>query len=672
MNFQRVFRSVTGAILLGLTLASATATLAETARPSVESFFQNPAFSEMALSPDGRFAGILVASSGGRVQVAVMDLASMTPKAVSGFSDADIGEFHWVNNDRLVFSMTDRQVATGDIRYYPGLFAVNRDGSNMRTLVDRSPYAQFTTGTAITSKVLPGDTYFADIDRANTSDDVFVTEAVRSNVFDLKALNLLRLNTKTGRTTEFERPGNSVDWIIDQTGTPRVTMTFEDGRNAVYYRDPANERWRKIAEFDAFNGEGFKPYSFGPDGTFYVLARNGKDTEALYRYDLIKNAMDSEPMVATAGYDFRGALVMDGNKKKVIGVNYETDASASLWFDDSVKKIQKSVDDLLPGTINRLSFGRNSQTTNVLVHAFSDVQPGMYLIYDTATNKLTLVGRAQPGVDPKKMALSDMIHYKARDGLDIPAYLSLPPGKDKKNLPMVVLVHGGPWLRGSSWNWDAQVQFLASRGYVVLQPEFRGSTGFGFKHYSAGWKQWGLAMQDDIADGAQWAISQGIADPKRICIAGASYGGYASLMGLANNPELFRCGVEWVGVTDINLMFKSSWENDASAEWQRYGMPILVGDETSDAAQLKATSPVNIAERIRQPLLMAYGGSDRRVPIRHGESFRDAVMPHNPDVEWIDYPEEGHGWALVKNRVDFWTRVESFLEKNIGKGAPSR
>ena len=259
-----------------------------------------------------------------------------------------------------------------------------------------------------------------------------------------------------------------------------------------------------------------------------------------------------------------------------------------------------------------------------------------------------------------------MIHYKARDGLDIPAYLTLPLGKGK-NLPMVVLVHGGPYLRGASWNWDAEVAFLASRGYVVLRPEFRGSTGFGFKHFNAGWKQWGLAMQDDIADGTRWAIAQGIADPARICIAGASYGGYATLMGLANNPDLFRCGIDWLGVTDINLMFASSWENDASAEWQRYGMPILVGDEVKDAAQLKATSPVNIAERITQPLLMAYGGSDRRVPIRHGISFRDAVKSHNPNVEWIEYSEEGHGWALVKNRVDFWTRVDSFLEKNIGK-----
>lgn len=258
------------------------------------------------------------------------------------------------------------------------------------------------------------------------------------------------------------------------------------------------------------------------------------------------------------------------------------------------------------------------------------------------------------------------MRYKARDGLEIPAYLTLPKGLPKKNLPMVVLVHGGPYLRGGFWQWSAASEFLASRGYAVLEPEFRGSTGFGSKHFKAGWKQWGLAMQNDIADGAKWAITEGIVDPKRICIAGASYGGYATLMGLINDPDLFRCGIDWVGVTDIDLLYSVTW-SDSSEQSRRYGMPVLIGDREKDAAQLKATSPLQNAARITQPLLLAYGGSDYRVPIVHGTKFRDAVKKTNKNVEWVEYPEEGHGWGLVKNRVDFWTRVEKFLDRNIGK-----
>jgi dipeptidyl aminopeptidase/acylaminoacyl peptidase len=229
-----------------------------------------------------------------------------------------------------------------------------------------------------------------------------------------------------------------------------------------------------------------------------------------------------------------------------------------------------------------------------------------------------------------------------------------------------VLVHGGPWARGGRGGWEPQAQFLASRGYAVLEPEFRGSSGFGLKHLRAGFKQWGLKMQDDVADGAKWAIAQGIADPQRICIAGASYGGYAALMGLIKDADIFKCGISWAGVTDINLMYSVQW-SDIDDVSKRYSMPIMIGDQDQDAAQLKATSPLENAARLKQPLLLAYGGSDRRVPLVHGTKFRDAVKQTNPDVEWVEYPEEGHGWTLLATSVDFWNRVEKFLNKNIGR-----
>ncbi|WP_229445500.1 S9 family peptidase [Massilia sp. Leaf139] len=228
-----------------------------------------------------------------------------------------------------------------------------------------------------------------------------------------------------------------------------------------------------------------------------------------------------------------------------------------------------------------------------------------------------------------------------------------------------------PYVRGTTWGWDPETQFLASRGYAVLEPEYRGSTGYGAAHFKAGWKQWGLAMQDDIADGARWAVAQGYGDPKRICIAGASYGGYATLMGLVNDPDLYKCGVDWVGVTDINLMYDGHWSflSDLSDQWKQYGMPDLIGDQVKDALQLRATSPIQQAARITAPLLLAYGSNDRRVPIYHGRKFLDTVKPHNKQVEWIEYEDEGHGWRLAKNRIDFWTRVEKFLDKHIGSGA---
>jgi dipeptidyl aminopeptidase/acylaminoacyl peptidase len=228
----------------------------------------------------------------------------------------------------------------------------------------------------------------------------------------------------------------------------------------------------------------------------------------------------------------------------------------------------------------------------------------------------------------------------------------------------VVLVHGGPNVRGGSWEWEAEAQFLASRGYLVIQPEFRGSTGFGFAHFRAGWKQWGRAMQDDLADAATWAIKKGWADPKRIAIMGGSYGGYATLMGLVRNPELFRCGVEWSGVTDIDLMFTRP-EADAAQEMRNYSMKTLIGDPVADAAEFAANSPLALAGQIRQPLLIAHGGLDVRVPIVHAVKLRDAVARENRAVESVTYPDEGHGWRHEADRIDFWKRVDAFLARNL-------
>jgi dipeptidyl aminopeptidase/acylaminoacyl peptidase len=262
------------------------------------------------------------------------------------------------------------------------------------------------------------------------------------------------------------------------------------------------------------------------------------------------------------------------------------------------------------------------------------------------------------------MGMRDFHYYTARDGHKIPAYVTQPPGKADGPRPAVVLVHGGPWARGGDWQWDDEAQFLASRGYVVIQPEFRGSTGFGTAHFRAGWKQWGGAMQDDLADAAQWAVKQGWADPKRIGIMGASYGGYATLMGLIKHPDIFRCGVEWVGVTDLSLMFSSAM-SDISQESRDYGLRTLLGDPDKDAALLSRNSPVNRAAELKQPLLMAYGAEDLRVPIEHADRLRSALGKVNPNVVSVVYRNEGHGWRHEDNRIDFWTKVEAFLDKNL-------
>jgi dipeptidyl aminopeptidase/acylaminoacyl peptidase len=646
------------------TAAGATATPAPGRMP-VEAFFQNPTIARASISPDARHVAYLMGSPTQRTQLVVLDTEKLTMKVVAGFTDSDIGSVQWVNEKRLVFTVADQQRAQGDSYWGPGLFAVDADGTEFRPLVD----IQWRVGqemSAASRKVLDPNVRLLRTMHAKDSDDILVSHPQYTVGREFDAIAVLRLNTRTGRSEALSRPAKSWVWASDTQNVPRATASYDGDRAALHYLDPATKEWTKLAEWDRVRGDGIYPVAFAPDGTLYVRAHNRRDTSAIYRYDLAKKALDGEPVLSAKGYDFVGGLVQD--RTGVLGIRYWTDAIGTVWIDERHKQLQAKLDARLPGRINIIDVPYRGEVPFVVIQAFSDVQPSEYLLYNTQTDKLMRIGAALPAVDPQKMAHRNLVHYKARDGLDIPAWLTLPPGaKADQKLPMVLLVHGGPWVRGGYWHWDADSQFLASRGYAVLEPEYRGSTGFGSKHYKASWKQWGLAMQNDLADGARWAAAQGTADPSRICIAGASYGGYAALMGLVNDPDLYRCGIEWLGVTDIDLMYSISvFTSDTSDDFKQFDMPIMIGDRVKDAEQLRATSPLEQASRIKQPLLMAYGGSDRRVPIEHGTKFRDAVQKTNPKAEWVEYPEEGHGWALVKNRIDFWTRVEKFLDRNIG------
>ena len=673
MSSTRV--SLCSALLFALTLAAPPVLYAQikpqtTAPVPIERFFGRPAFNGALLSPDGRSVAARSSAPGQRAFLIVVDLQTNQGKVVAAYDDADIGSFQWVNSERLLFNVIDSKVAQGDDDDAPGLFAVNRDGTQLVQLADSG---RANTASKAARRRLPWHTYMLPGRGAQDSDYVYVKNMVLKTDRRSARVSLLRLNTLTGQAQEMPRPREDVtDWMLDHKGEPRIAIGSSDDTGTIHYRDPASGEWRKLATYKLYGDkeDRLHPLAFGPDGKLYVRVRSGgRDTSAVHTLDLASGRLSAAPVLSTAGYDFNGAVLT--SRDRVLGMHFTTDATSAEWFDPAMKAVQEAVDKVLPATINLVAAPPQHATTPwLLVRAYSDTIPSTYYLFNRETGLLNKVGETHPGIDPQRMGHQQAVNYKARDGLNIPALLTLPAGAKAAGLPLVVLVHGGPWVRGSTWGWHAESQFLASRGYAVLEPSFRGSTGLGTAHYKAGFKQWGLAMQDDLADGVRWAVEKGYADPKRVCIAGASYGGYATLMGLVNDPDLYRCGVNWVGVTDINLMYGSAHHrSDMSDEWKRYGMPEMIGDPVKDAAQLKATSPIEQAARITRPLLLAYGGADQRVPIDHGTRFLAAVRRTNPNVEWVEYPAEGHGFYLPKNNIDFWGRVEKFLDKHIGKGA---
>jgi acetyl esterase/lipase len=608
----------------------------------------------------------------------VLDVADVSrAKALVSFADADVRSIAWVNDERIVFSVTDRQAPWAD-QLGSGLFAIDREGKQpAKTLIQLRYYGQRLPGERLTEGKGQGLSVFHHLRTVvrDGSNDVIVERADYNDRWQLIGTTLLRLDTVTGVATNITLggPARASAWAGNRKGEPLVAYSHFEGNSRLYWKPGPELPWKQVWEGKTWGNEErqFFPFSVDSKGVLYATAPLGADgdTYALARIDLAAANPQLVPILALDGYDFRGSLIYgrDGN---LLGIRYLTDARGTYWMSEPMRELQKKVDAQRPRSVNEIHCGECADPKVLLVRSWSDREPDSFRLYDVASGTMSLIAQSRPWIKPAAMARRDMKRFKARDGLSVPVHVTY-PNDTTGPAPAVILVHGGPFIRGGEWGWEPESQFLASRGYAVIEPEYRGSRGFGFRHFKAGWRQWGRAMQDDIADATRWAIEQGIADPKRICIAGASYGGYATLMGLARYPELYRCGVNWLGVTDMDLLYDPAnrW-NDMSAMWRDYGLPVLVGDPEKDAKQLAETSPVRIAERITRPLLMAYGLEDPRVPIFHGTRMREALKPHNPEVEWYEYRDEGHGFILEANEIDFWTKVERFLAKQLR--APDR
>ena len=451
--------------------------------------------------------------------------------------------------------------------------------------------------------------------------------------------------------------------MVDRNGVARALTTHVENVQRIWYRDGADSPWRKLDEFDPLVA-GWHPVAIADDGKRLIASthRDGRDKAALAIYDpAIRSFV--ETLASHPQVDLEQLL---GDKEGIRGVAYDADRAGSAWFDADIAAVQAGVDKALPDHVNSLSWSIDK--SKFLVISYADVLPATFYLFDRKAGKLEFLADAMPWIDPKKMLPMQAVRYKARDGLEIPGYLTVPKNTSGKNLPMVVVVHGGPWVSGDHWYYNPEVQFLASRGYAVLQPNFRGTTRYGWKHFSSSFKQWGLAMQDDITDGVQWAIDQGVADPKRVCIYGASYGGYATMMGLAKTPDLFKCGINYVGVTDLNLFGTATWSDFAYSDFLKFGMKDMVGDLAGDTERLRNTSPVLMADRIKAPVLMAYGSSDVRVVPEHGTRMKSALERAGKKAQWMMVEGEGHGFRDMKNQVMFYGAMEKFLDENIGAG----
>ncbi|MBY0557232.1 MAG: prolyl oligopeptidase family serine peptidase [Burkholderiaceae bacterium] len=668
-NFP-VFHRLTIFVALFLSLATAAraAQAAEPALADVASFFKASEISNVELSPKGGYVASTLILPDGTQALVVRETADPRKLKVitrNAIDRAQVVSVHWINEQRLGFTVKNMQI---EFEGNWDEFAVDRDGEHRTHLISGNwGHHQESLGTRFVSRTLTAEYGFFDATH-DGSDDILV-EKYSWNHTDLTPdhSRLYRLNTRTQllrSAFEGPQPEGVKHWITDSHDVPRVATAVLKGRCISSYRNADATEWKELSNGVCYGDQRFTPLFFDGANTLFVRAVY-RGYGALFRYDLKTLKMDAEPLVETPGFDFSGVAEIDHVSGRLLGFRLLTDAGTTVWMDPVLKAEQARIDAALPATINSISCAQDCSASPVLlIAAEADRQPRQYILYTRATGAMIGLGSSQPGIQPSQVGQRSFYRYPARDGRMIPVYVTQPAGKPAGPQATVILVHGGPHVRGSTWEWDREAAFLSSRGYLVIQPEFRGSTGYGAEHFSAGWRQWGLSMQDDLSDAARWAIAQKWADPQRIGLMGASYGGYATLMGLIKEPALFRAGVAWASVTDINLMF-SSTESDLSQESLGYGMRTLIGDPQHDAVQFAQTSPLLRASELKQPLLMAHGAQDRRVPPEHAKKFANAVRAGNPQVTSIMYDDEGHGWRHDQNNIDFWSKVESFLDQHL-------
>ena len=597
----------------------------------MEDFFRNPEQSGFQLSPNGEYISFMKPWER-RMNIFVQKIGAEEAVRVTSATERDIPAYFWSGNERIVY-LQDRG---GDENYR--LYTVSTDGAESREL---TPFE---------------NTRVTIIDSLEEQDDFIL---IGMNRRDQRLFDVYRLNLETGELTPLEEnPGDIAGWMTDHDGKLRVAVRSDGVNTSLLYRDKEDEPFRNILTTDF--RESVSPLFFTFDNTkLYVASNLGRDKSAIFVFN--PRTVEHEELLFEHPDVDVSSLFRSRKRKVITGTGFTTDRFRYHFFDEERAALQKELEERLPGDeVVVASMSRDE--TKVLVYAGSDRTRGTYFFFDRETKDFRKLAELAPWLPKERMAPMTPVSYVSRDGLTIHGYLTLPPGREPKNLPVVIHPHGGPWVR-DGWGFDPQVQFLASRGLAVLQMNFRGSTGYGRAFWEAGFKEWGRSMQDDVTDGVLWLVEQGIADPKRVGIYGASYGGYAVLAGLAFTPDLYACGVDYVGVSNIFTLLETIppyWELGRQMLYEKIGHP------EKDKELLKAASPVFHADRITAPLFVAQGANDPRVKKAESDQIVEALRSRGIEVEYMVKENEGHGFRNEENRFDFYRAMERFLATHLG------
>jgi|JI7StandDraft_1071085.scaffolds.fasta_scaffold01084_16 dipeptidyl aminopeptidase/acylaminoacyl peptidase len=609
-----------------------------------DTFVGKSVFKQPIISPDGkRLAFRVYQNKKTYLNIKTIGEASILQNALP--EKHSLNWYRWAGPDRLVISLTGISRYEGE--EIPTSMLIRYDVNQKQAI----PLGRKSQG-FIGDDVL----YIAP-------DGEYLLLALQESIFDYPGV--YRVNLADNSFTEIVRPQSNIwDWIADDKGIVRMGFAYADRTTRIYYRRTNDEKFNLISKIKDRDDDASKKNDLlevvrvvsGKDEG-YVLSNEKTGRFALHKFNYLTREV-GEKVFDHPDNDLTSfSLSDDGSTLE--SVTYTDDRDRIVWFDAFYKKRQSALEKALPDQEIWLQ-SRSRDGNKTIVFTTSPTDPGSYFLYDAPGKKLERIAGLNDEIDPTQMAVTKYVRYPARDGLSIPAYLTLPVGRDPKALPLIILPHGGPFGVRDTLDFSSEVQFLANRGFAVLQSNYRGSDSYGEDYYKRGEGQIGRTMQDDLDDGMDWLVKQGIADPARVCIVGSSYGGYAALWGVIRNPERYRCGASFAGVTDWRSQLKydsRSLKSRYAREWQGR----VQGDKDFN---LDTVSPVKLAANLQKPVLLTHGDDDTNVPFSQYKSFVAALKKAGKSVETHVYEGEGHGFEDPENEKDWLNRLEAFLAKH--------
>ena len=615
---------------------------------SAEAFGQLPLISDPSLSPDGKHLAV-IQSFNGRPAAVIYDLATSGAKPTAlPYADGFVVGVQWKNNNRALITVNLNQRpdwhAHPDVIANFRIIAVDADGQNAVVLV-REQERGWWTSTANIADLAPDDENHVDILLGN---------------------DVLKVDVTTGATSGVYRGAATVAWVMDGHGHPvarvdRKRLERSDHLKIWDGNEP-NQSWKEIRVFDVSPGTEVGIVGLSADGS--AVVRRTSDDNGMRGLTRISLADGTETkLFFNPKFDVQMPL-LDPWTGRVIGVSFIDDMARYQYFDTATEKMQQALEAAFPGkSVHAMTW--DIARTKLVLAVDAPSRPRAYYLFDRGAERLASLGKTYPGLKDAKLGDVKPYPYQARDGLEIPAYLTLPPNKAPRDLPTVIMPHGGPMAR-DAMDFDWTAQFLVSRGYAVLQPNFRGSDGYGKKFEEEGYGEWGRKMQNDLTDGVMKLIADGISDPKRICIFGGSYGGYAALAGATLTPDLYSCAASWAGVSDLKEFLDTR-----EKEYGKYSSMIeswehFIGDAWSDSSKLKASSPARLADRVNCPILLMHGTDDTTVRINQSELMRDALQRAGKKFTYVPFEGETHYMETATTRTRVLKELEAFLMENIG------